>query len=104
MKELVSPAQAETYTGAISVLVTLVAAGAGWRSVGTRGLLAGLCGPLVWTMWQVHKYLTRYDPRTGYFGLDKVKILFLELAMFIALGVILGSVWNAIARRKGAET
>ena len=104
MKELVSPEQAEFYVNVMASILTFLAAIAGWRAVGSRGLLAGLCGPLMWAMWQVHKYLTRYDPRTGYFGLDKVKVLFLELAMFVALGVIMGAVWNFIARPKGAKT
>jgi hypothetical protein len=79
MKELISPQQSETLVLVFSLLLTMSGAVWGYRAVGVRGLMAGLGGVLVYALWQVHKYVTRFDPRTGYFGLDKVNVLLLEL-------------------------
>lgn len=103
MQELISPAQSE-----LSVLIAagvLLLGGAlwGWKVLGARGVLLGLLGPLVWVLWQGHKWVTRYDPQTEYFGLDKVWVLLLEVVLFIALGAILGIVWKSIISRKDAE-
>ena len=100
MQELVTPEQSEQYVLIASVLVTVIAAVWGFRAVGTRGLGAGLAGPLIFALWQFHKYVTRYDPATGYFGLDKVKVLLCELALFIGVGIALGWIWSAISSEK----
>jgi hypothetical protein len=47
-------------------------------------------------LWQAHKYVTRYDPQSGYFGLDKVNVLLGEVVAFIVLGAFLGWAWNRI--------
>lgn len=101
MQELVSPQQSETFVLLAAILITLVGAGLGFRAIGTRGVLAGLCGPLVWGLWQMHKYVTRYDPRTGYFGLDKVKVLLGEVVLFVVLGAALGWAWSTLMSRSG---
>lgn len=102
MQELVSPAQAEFYVTVATALLTVIAAVWGGYTVRWRGALAGLTGPLLWGMWQFHKWITRYDPRTGYFGLDKVKVLMFEVVVFIAIGLVLGLSWGAIVRSKRA--
>ncbi len=67
-----------------------------------------LPGILVFPLWQLHKYVTRFDPQTGYFGLDKVKVLLGEVVLFIALGAVMGWLWNKISftaetQRRGEE-
>lgn len=96
MQELISPQQSDTLILLGAVLLTIIGSVWGYRSRGARGLAAGLCGPLLWAMWQAHKYFTRYDPATGYFGLDKVKVLLLEGVLFVALGAALGWAWSAL--------
>jgi hypothetical protein len=100
MQELVSPQQSETLVLLASALITVIGAGLGYRELKTRGLLAGLCGPLVWSLWQMHKYVTRYDPQTGYFGLDKVKVLLSEVVLFVVLGAVLGWAWGTLSRSR----
>jgi len=104
MKELISPQQSETLILAFAVLLTLVGAGLGYRELRTKGLLAGLAGPLVFCLWQMHKYVTRYDPQTGYFGLDKVKVLVGEVVLFVVLGALLGWFWSALSENKSKLT
>lgn len=104
MQELVSPQQSETFVLLAAILIMVVGAGLGYRAIGTRGVLAGLCGPLVLGLWQVHKYVTRYDPQTGYFGLDKVKVLLGEVVLFVVLGAALGWAWSTLSRSKNSLT
>ena len=104
MQELVSPQQSETLVLLASTLITVIGAGLGYRELKIRGLLAGLCGPLVWGLWLIHKYVTRYDPQTGYFGLDKVKVLLGEVVLFVVLGAVLGWAWNALSRSRDIIT
>ena len=75
------------------LVVALVGAIAGYRALGPRGLIAAVPGLLIFPLWQLHKYLTRFDPATGYFGLDKVKVLLGEVVLFTVLGAVLGWAW-----------
>lgn len=99
MQELISPAQSEKLVLIGALLLALWGAVAGYRALGTKGLLGALPGILVFPLWQLHKYVTRFDPQTGYFGLDKVKVLLGEAVLFVALGAALGWLWNKIGRR-----
>jgi hypothetical protein len=58
----------------------------------------GVLGPLAWGAWQYYNWMIRYDPQTGYVGLHKVWVLVANLAVFLALGVLLGwglrAVWE----------
>lgn len=96
LQELISPQQADWIVLLASIALTIVGAGMGFWAAKTRGLVAALCGPLVFVLWQGHKWLTRYDPQSGYFGLDKVWVLGLETVIFIALGAVLGRIWNRV--------
>lgn len=101
MKELISPQQSETIV-LIAALVLLIGGALwGYRVLGARGIFAGLAGPLVFGLWQFHKWITRFDPQTGYFGLDKVKVLLLEVVLFVVLGAVLGVLWSKIQLTKG---
>lgn len=86
-----------------TVVLALIGAGCGYRAIGPRGIVAGVAGLLVYPLWQFHKYITRFDPRTGYFGLDKVKVLLAEIVIFIVLGVVLGLAWSFISRPVAKE-
>lgn len=97
MQELISPAQSEKFVLIAALLLAVWGAWAGWRALGARGLWGALPGVLVLPLWQLHKYLTRFDPQTGYFGLDKVKVLFGEAVLFVVFGALLGWTWNKIS-------
>ena len=96
MQELISPAQSEKLVLLGALLLALWGALAGWRAIGAKGLIGALPGILVLPLWQLHKYLTRFDPQIGYFGLDKVNVLLGEVVLFVALGAALGWMWNKI--------
>lgn len=100
LKELVSPQESQVLVLLLSVFLTLVGASAGWYAAGKRGLAAGLLGPLVAGLWVFHRWITRYDPETGYFGLDKVWVWGVEVILFIALGVALGIGWGRFIAKK----
>jgi len=73
----------------------------GWRRHRLReglgkGFFLGLLGPLTWGMWRLYSYLTRYDPRTDYFGLERVDVFFLNLLLFTAVGAGLGWLWACL--------
>jgi uncharacterized membrane protein len=104
MQELISPAQSERLVMMAALAAVLIGAAWGYRVLGARGLIAGLSGPLIFGMWQFHKYITRYDPVSGYFGLDKVKVLLLEIVLFIAVGAVLGWIWGALSYKKNEFT
>ncbi|HEX8834061.1 MAG TPA: hypothetical protein VF719_07660 [Abditibacteriaceae bacterium] len=94
MKELISPAQSEVLVIVFAVLVALVAGYAGFREFGKRGWIFASLGPLIYVLWRAHTWVTRYDARSGYFGLEKVTVLLGEIFAFVVLGVVLGSVWK----------
>ena len=100
MQELISPAQSEKLVIIGALLLALWGAVAGFRALGARGLIGAVPGALVFPLWQLHKYVTRFDPATGYFGLDKVKVLLGEVVLFIALGAALGWTWSKISKGK----
>lgn len=103
MQELISPEQSEKLVLILALALTLLGGFAGWRAIGTRGLMAALCGPLMWGAWRFHVWITRFDPQTGYFGLDKVWVLGVEVVMFIGLGAVLGLFWGRLSQQKHEE-
>lgn len=98
MRELVSPSQSETIVLLMAGVLLLGGALWGAKKRGVPGVLLGLFGPLVYGLWQFHKWITRYDPQTGYFGLDKVWVLLLEVALFVVLGAVLGIILSKTIR------
>ena len=97
MQELISPAQSEKLVLLGALLLALWGAVSGYRALGVKGLLGFVPGLLIWPLWQMHKYVTRYDPQTGYFGLDKVKVLFCEAILFIVIGAVMAWLWSKIS-------
>ena len=65
-----------------------------------RGLCYGLAGPLVWALWRLFSWLTRFQPgptpEQDYYGLERVDILLLNVAIFVAVGVVLGLLWRRL--------
>lgn len=61
-----------------------------------QGFLLGILGPVNLGLWIV------YNRITDHFGLDTVKNLLINLALFIVLGIVTGLVAGAIMRRQEA--
>ena len=99
MQELISPSQSDQLILLICGVLLISGALYGAKHLGARGVLLGLIGPLVFGLWQGHKWITRYDPQTEYFGLDKVWVLMLEIVLFVALGAAAGIVWKKLIER-----
>ena len=66
------------------------------RQFGIAGLLIGLLGTLNWLLWRVYNALTDAN------GLDSVKGLGINLALFVAVGAALGVGYSAWLRRNPA--
>ena len=98
MQELISPEQSDKLVLLAAIVLTLAGAGWGYRVLGSRGAAAGIVGPVVFVMWQFHKWITRYDPQSGYFGLDKVWVLLTEVVLFVVIGAVLGTAWGKLVR------
>lgn len=103
MQELISPSQSETLVLALSLLAAIIGAVVGLRVLGKRGIALALVGLLVYGSWQLHKYVTRYDPQSGYFGLDKVNVLLLEVVAAVLIGATLGVMWSKMIGSKTQE-
>lgn len=103
MQELISPAQSESLVLALAGVLLLGGAAFGWKTIGARGVLFGLSGPLVFGLWQFHKWITRYDPQTEYFGLDKVRVLLVEIVLFVALGAAVGFICRKFYPRSDVQ-
>ncbi|HAZ64928.1 MAG TPA: hypothetical protein DCZ72_15145 [Armatimonadetes bacterium] len=78
-------------------------------AMGARlGLWVGLLGPLVWVLWRVFAWLTRFrpgaTPDADYFGLERVDVLLGLVVLFIVVGAGVGwlsrRVWAGVL---GAE-
>jgi tetrahydromethanopterin S-methyltransferase subunit C len=79
----------------VLALAVIVVGAAAKRRVAAYGMkvgLAGAAGPVVFGMWRFYSYLVRYDPRSGYFGLQSVKVLALCLLLFVVVGAALGTI------------
>jgi hypothetical protein len=62
------------------------------------GLLAGLFGPLNWLLWRIYNVVTDRN------GLDTVRNLVINLALFIVVGGVLGVALGYAFRRPAAPT
>ncbi len=94
LPELISPERANQLVLLAAIALSILSAGLGFWAAKTRGLIAILSGPLIYLLWQGHQWITRYDPESGYFGLDKVWVLALEAIVFVAIGAAAGWVWK----------
>ena len=97
MRELISPAQSEMLMLLLAALLSVGAGVWGLKAAGQRGMVGFLLGPLLWLLWRAHVYVTRYDPQTGYLGLEKVSVLLAEVVAFTLIGAGLGIVWRKLS-------
>ncbi len=49
------------------------------------GLICGLSGPAIWLLWRM------YNGVVGVYGLDSVRGLLVNLALFVAIGLVIGA-------------
>ena len=106
MREIVTMEQANGLFLALAVVIPilgiLVGAAIGARqgrvrAVALRGFLIGLVGPLNLLLWMVYNLIT------DRLGLDTVKNLLVNLALFAALGVIGGLIAGRWSRRSAEQ-
>ena len=106
MKEIVTVEQVNGLFLALAVGAPILGAALGAaagsrrrqaRQLALRGLLIGLLGPLNLILWNV------YNGITDRLGLDSVRNLLVNLALFLALGVVGGLIVSRFAGREGGE-
>ena len=94
MKELITLEQANRIMWIVLVAAPIV--GAIWGAASKRlkqGVVAGLIvGVANYIMWNV------YNGITDKLGLDTVKNLFVNLALFIVIGIIVGVLWGRMVK------
>jgi hypothetical protein len=106
MQELVTVEQAERVIGALTyalpvagiVLGSLI--GALRKRIGRGalvGLACGLSGPAIWLLWRM------YNGIVGGYGLDSVRGLLVNLALFVAIGLVIGIAAGLAWRRMSKE-
>lgn len=109
MKEIIDERTVETIMLTLLWAGPVLGVGIGWLVGAVRkqlrrdalyGLAIGSLGVLNFGLWKLYSYLVRYDPRTGYHGLERVDVLLLNGAIFCGVGVLLGLVWGWVAPRK----
>jgi hypothetical protein len=61
------------------------------------GLTCGLSGPAVWLLWRM------YNGIVGAYALDSVRGLLVNLALFVAIGLVIGVAAGLVWRRTGKE-
>lgn len=103
MHELIDLAAVQRWFGVLAVLLPVLGIGGGAALQirgGRRGALAigaavGLLGPANWLLWRV------YNGIEDHYGLDSVKAMLLNLALFAVLGIAvgLGIRWLAFSGR-----
>jgi hypothetical protein len=76
----------------------LVAAKRGTQTTMLKAVLLAALGPLLLGLWLLYSHLVRYDPRSGYFGLDKLWVLAANVGVFVVVGAgygyVAGRVWR----------
>jgi len=68
-----------------------------------QGFGIGCFGVLNWILWRYYSWTVRYDPATGYVGLHKVSVLLINVAVFVAVGAVIGIVWGVSANRAASR-
>src|SRR5436309_9367306 len=104
MRELVDLAAVQWWFTVLAVALPLLGIGIGSvlqfraRRAGSLaiGIALGLLGPINWLLWRV------YNGIEDHYGLDSVKAMLLNLALFAALGIAVGIGVRAF-RRSGVQ-
>lgn len=108
MRELIDPDAAETamrilpaVVGVVGLLGGLMV---GWakrsREACVRGAFVSGVGVLAYLLWCAYNWHVRWDPQTGYVGLHYVRVLLINLLMFVAAGLAVGWAWTALRQDK----
>jgi hypothetical protein len=100
MRELVDLAAVERLFNILAVLAPIVGIGIGAlvQSRACRpgalitGFLLGLLGPANWLLWRI------YNGIEDHYGLDSVKAMLINLALFAALGIGVGLALRLLRR------
>lgn len=96
MQEIVTAGQVEALFLALAIAGPIIGAGIGWAR--GRRALTGLGGGLLltanWILWRVYNLIT------DRLGLDSVHNLLVNLALFIAVGVVAGYIAAHRQRRR----
>ena len=92
-RPMISPEMSQLIVIVASILIALLGAGLGFLYKRTRGLVAALCGPLVFGLWVLHGALQ------ARFGMDSLGLLLFEGLVFVAIGAVLGLFWNRLGAR-----
>ena len=104
MRELVTVEQAERAIRLAAVALPAAGAAAGAIAGAVRGrvgrgvavgLLCGLAGPALWLLWRM------YNGIVGSYGLDSVKGMLVNLALFACIGLAVGALLGFVWRRQG---
>jgi hypothetical protein len=102
MQELVTVEQAERVIGALTYALPVVGIalgsliGALRKRIGRGavvGLACGMSGPAIWLLWRM------YNGIVGIYGLDSVRGLLINLALFVAIGLVIGVAAGLVWRR-----
>ena len=106
MEELVTTEQAEQVIVMLAMalpvggLVVGVISGAVRKRLGRGallGLACGLTGPAIWLLWRM------YNGIVAVYGLDSVRGLLVNLALFVAIGLVIGIgvglVWRRVSKQ-----
>ena len=102
MRELVDLAAVEWWFGILAVALPVLAMGIGAalqfraRRAGSLaiGIALGLLGPINWLLWRV------YNRIEDHYGLDSVKAMLLNLALFAALGLAAGAAIRLLSNQR----
>lgn len=98
MQEIVTAKQVDTLFLALAIAGPLMGAGIGWLrdKRAFTGLLWGLLLTANWVLWRI------YNAITDQLGLDTVRNLLVNLALFVVLGAVAGYLGALHAKRRGA--
>lgn len=107
MQELVTVEQAEGVIALLSYALPLAGIVLGaligalrkrLRRGAVVGLTCGLSGPAIWLLWRM------YNGIVGHYGLDSVRGLLVNLALFVAIGLVIGGAVGLLWRKLGKQT
>jgi len=96
VQEIITAKQVDTLFLALAIAGPLLGAGIGWARSRrtTTGLLWGLLLTANWILWRI------YNAITDRLGLDTVRNLLVNLALFVVLGAIAGFLAALRAKRR----
>jgi Na+/proline symporter len=102
MRELVDLAAVERWFGILAVALPFLGVGIGAalqfraRRPGAlvAGILVGLLGPVNWLLWRI------YNRIEDHYGLDSVKAMLLNMALFAALGLAAGAAIRYLSHQR----